>query len=99
MTLACSFMAGNVNEWTQDVYRPMTEADADDLNSYRGNVFMKPDFDGGLDSMGRVKYVREDDGDLSNRRNYRKSYAIDYNDGDSSSQIGISIRSFYINKQ
>ena len=80
-------MAGNVNEWTQDVFRPLTEADGDDLNTYRGNIFMKPSYDEGLDSMGRIKYVREDDADLSNRRNYRKSYALDYNDGDSSSQV------------
>lgn len=80
-------MSGNVNEWTMDVYRPMTEADGDDLNTFRGNIFMKPSTEEGLDSMGRIKYVREDDADLTNRRNYRKSFALDYNDGDSSSQV------------
>lgn len=37
-------MAGNVNEWTLDTYRPMTsmtinDAENHDLNPYRGNQF------------------------------------------------------------
>jgi len=80
-------MAGNVNEWTQDVYRPLTEPDGEDLNTFRGNIFMKPEFESGLDTMGRIKYVRQEDDELSNRRNYRKAFALDYNDGDSSSQV------------
>jgi sulfatase modifying factor 1 len=32
-------MAGNVNEWCMDVYRPMTMTDAVDFNSFRGNIF------------------------------------------------------------
>lgn len=43
-------MAGNVNEWVQDVYRPMSFEDVQDFNPYRGNVFKK--FVG--DSLGRV---------------------------------------------
>jgi formylglycine-generating enzyme len=80
-------MSGNVNEWVLDVYRPMTEAEADDLNTFRGNIFTKRSDEEGLDSMGRIKYIREEDVDLANRRNYRKSFALDYNDGDSSSQV------------
>jgi formylglycine-generating enzyme len=33
-------MAGNVNEWVLDVYRPLSNVDVDDFNPYRGNVFM-----------------------------------------------------------
>ena len=80
-------MAGNVNEWVLDVYRPLTEAEGDDLNTFRGNIFTKPTMEEGLNEMGRIKYVREDDADLTNRRNYRKAFALDYNDGDSSSQV------------
>ncbi len=32
-------MAGNVNEWVLDVYRPLSNIDNDDFNPYRGNVF------------------------------------------------------------
>jgi hypothetical protein len=32
-------MAGNVNEWVMDVYRPMTSIDANDFNAFRGNIF------------------------------------------------------------
>jgi sulfatase modifying factor 1 len=43
-------MAGNVNEWTADLYRPLTSADLVDvenmeLNPYRGNVFMTKNLD------------------------------------------------------
>jgi len=34
-------MAGNVNEWVADVYRPMSFEDEDDFNPYRGNIFKK----------------------------------------------------------
>ena len=39
------------------------------------------------DSMGRIKYVPENDSSLSERRNYQHSYAINYLDGDSSSKV------------
>ena len=32
-------MAGNVNEWVQDVYRPMSHQDVSDFRPFRGNVF------------------------------------------------------------
>ena len=31
-------MAGNVNEWVSDVYRPMSFKDVEEFNPYRGNV-------------------------------------------------------------
>jgi len=34
-------MAGNVNEWVADVYRPMSFEDEEDFNPYRGNEFKK----------------------------------------------------------
>ena len=63
----------------------------DDMNPYRGNVFTKIDISGGegnlRDSLGRIKYIPENDSDLSVRRNYQHSYAINYLDGDSAKQI------------
>ncbi len=32
-------MAGNVNEWVLDVYRPMSFTDVEEFNPYRGNIF------------------------------------------------------------
>ncbi len=32
-------MAGNVNEWVMDVYRPLTPLGSNDLNPFRGNLF------------------------------------------------------------
>ncbi|HSC52364.1 MAG TPA: SUMF1/EgtB/PvdO family nonheme iron enzyme [Phnomibacter sp.] len=86
-------MSGNVSEWVADVYRPMTHEVGDDFNYYRGNTFMKlkiadstsndPSARFEKDSMGRMKYVNENNADLAKRRNYQKYYAIDYLDGDS----------------
>jgi sulfatase modifying factor 1 len=37
-------MAGNVNEWVGDVYRPLSFEDLNDFNPFRGNVFMDNQF-------------------------------------------------------
>lgn len=80
-------MSGNVSEWVADVYRPTTNMEEDDLNSFRGNVFKQVDKSGGegnlRDSLGRIKTIQESDSALRSRRNYQKSYAINYLDGDS----------------
>jgi formylglycine-generating enzyme len=84
-------MSGNVSEWVADVYRPTTDLDEDDLNPYRGNVFMQIDKSGGegnlRDSLGRIKMVPESDSTLADRRNYQRAYAINYLDGDSASRV------------
>jgi gliding motility-associated lipoprotein GldJ len=82
-------MSGNVNEWVQDVYRPIMNSNDNDLNPFRGNVFKKIDMSAGQGSLrddkGRIKMIPQTDDELKNRTNYRKAYAIDYLDGDSSS--------------
>lgn len=85
-------MAGNVAEWVEDIYRPMTFADAMDLNTFRGNVFMKMKGDEAgepeLDPVtGRVVYEMQTDEELVNRQNYRTAYAVNYGDGDSTSRV------------
>jgi gliding motility-associated lipoprotein GldJ len=54
-------MAGNVNEWVLDLYRPLSFQDAEDFNTYRGNVYttVKKDADGlnTRDSLGRLVKV------------------------------------------
>ncbi len=87
-------MAGNVSEWVQDVYRPLTSLDLpskDDVNPLRGNVFMKVAKDSStgeakLDSQGRVKMLQVTDAESKNRRNYQRGNVINYLDGDSLSQ-------------
>lgn len=85
-------MAGNVNEWVMDVYRPMTSVDANDFNTFRGNIFKtKLRGDDGeyaeKDSLGRLNYrdVREDE--AAARRNYRNADVRNYSDMDKSSEV------------
>jgi len=84
-------MAGNVSEWVQDVYRPMSHLDVEDFNPFRGNVFMTKDLDEeGLpqrDSLGRIKYREYTQEEIGTRENYRSSNVVDYRDGDEDSQI------------
>ncbi|HMP92254.1 MAG TPA: SUMF1/EgtB/PvdO family nonheme iron enzyme [Phnomibacter sp.] len=86
-------MSGNVSEWVGDVYRPSTHEVGDDFNYYRGNVFKRlkvvdptstdPTQRYEKDARGRVVTEDEPDSILAKRRNYQKSYAINYLDGDS----------------
>ncbi len=88
-------MAGNVAEWVQDIYRPLTVNDASDLNPFRGNVYKtkETDSDGFIaekDSLGRIKYRDVTVEETANRRNYRKANNNNYVDGDYASLIDIS---------
>ncbi len=84
-------MAGNVSEWVQDVYRPMSTLDYDDMPApYRGNRFQKiyknANGEAEVDSTGRVKMVDVTDEESKNRRNYQRGNVINFVDGDSLSQ-------------
>src|SRR6056297_1871776 len=68
-------MAGNVNEWVQDVYRPTSHEDVSDFRPFRGNVFKKyvRNEDGSIaarDSLGRLREVpiSEEDARSEERR-------------------------------
>jgi formylglycine-generating enzyme len=89
-------MAGNVNEWTMDVYRPLTsstlsDVQGQDLNSFRGNVYQQKfknssgEFE--RDSLGRIKYVNVEDKDVATRQNYQKCNVINFLDGDEQSEV------------
>lgn len=85
-------MAGNVNEWVADVYRPLSFQDVAEFNPYRGNVFTSPvmDEDGAAapkDSLGRMRHRIQTDAELANRENYRTADNRNYNDGDVKSRI------------
>jgi sulfatase modifying factor 1 len=85
-------MAGNVAEWTLDVYRPLSPETVSDYAPFRGNVFTKPatDADGFLletDSLGRMPREEVTVEESMNRSNYRKANNINYADGDFQSNI------------
>jgi len=79
-------MAGNVNEWVQDVYRPMSSQDVSDFRPFRGNQFDKLATDANgtpqIDSLGRLRREPISEADAQNRFNYRKSDYRNYRDGD-----------------
>jgi sulfatase modifying factor 1 len=83
-------MCGNVNEWVLDVYRPQTGIDEEGFNPFRGNRFQKFYKNGSgeyeRDSLGHLKKVDVSDEETKNRRNYQHNYALNYLDGDSTSQ-------------
>jgi len=80
-------MSGNVAEWVQDVYRPLTPSDGEDFNYFRGNKFQKFYKNSGgefeRDSLGRLKKADISDAEVKNRRNYQHNNALGYMDGDS----------------
>ena len=87
-------MAGNVNEWTMDVFRPMTsmtlrDVDRQDLNPMRGNKYMQMSLDENgapveKDSLGRLRYTEVDT--FVNRDNYHRGNVYNYLDGDAESE-------------
>jgi formylglycine-generating enzyme required for sulfatase activity len=84
-------MSGNVSEWVADVYRPLTPADGQDFNYFRGNKFDKyyknSSGEYERDSMGRLKRTEISDEEVKNRTNYQHNNVINYMDGDSASRV------------
>jgi len=85
-------MAGNVNEWVRDVYRPLSSMDMNEFNPFRGNVFETKlrDEEGNLaekDSLGHMRYREVTQAECADRWNYNRSDNINYLDGDLESSI------------
>jgi len=82
-------MAGNVNEWVLDVYRPMSHQDVSGFRPFRGNVFTKMvlDVNGSpvVDSLGRIQREPITERDAEGRFNYRRADYRNYMDGDARS--------------
>jgi gliding motility-associated lipoprotein GldJ len=88
-------MAGNVNEWTMDMFRPQTsltlrDEENHDLNPYRGNKFQQKvlDEDGKpveKDSLGKIVYRFVEDDEVATRENYKRGQVYNYLDGDKES--------------
>lgn len=88
-------MAGNVNEWVQDVYRALSSTEIGEFRPFRGNVFktLVRDEEGNVaekDSLGRLRYREITDEEAIDRRNYQKSDNINYKDGDFESTLEYS---------
>lgn len=85
-------MAGNVNEWVADVYRPLSFQDVEEFSPFRGNEFRTKVLDEeGIvvdkDEFGRIRYRSETDADIQSRSNYRTSDNRNFRDGDNVSNI------------
>jgi len=86
-------MAGNVNEWVLDVYRPLSYEEMDEFRPFRGNEFktLQRNEDGTVaqkDSLGRLKYRDVTDAEANQKwRRYSKSDYRNYKDGDYASSI------------
>lgn len=90
-------MAGNVNEWTADLYRPtssttLRDAESQDLNSYRGNKFSVKEKDETgkpieKDSLGRLVTRPITEEEAAVRDNYRHAEVYNYLDGDPNSEV------------
>jgi gliding motility-associated lipoprotein GldJ len=83
-------MAGNVSEWTLDVYRATSSQDVNDIDPYRGNEFYKNMYeaDGTMtekDSLGNLTKIPVDSNNLAGRfdRDYTGYDARSVQDGDS----------------
>ncbi len=85
-------MAGNVNEWVQDVYRATSHEVFDEMNPFRGNRFQRPVMvdtviDGKemqvaqIDKLGRIVY--EDYPDSTFTKKYATADLRNFKDGDS----------------
>lgn len=88
-------MAGNVNEWVLDVYRPLSFEDFNEFRPFRGNVFktLVRDEEGNVaekDSLGRLRYREITDEEAMNRDNYNRADYRNYKDGDYESSIQYS---------
>lgn len=81
-------MAGNVNEWTLDVYRQMSSGEYEEYNPFRGNIYTSPMRDSvgtyQVDSLGRLAYGVEYS-KTDSLAAYAKLDVRNYGDGDARS--------------
>lgn len=82
-------MAGNVNEWVLDVYRPLSFEDVEDFRPFRGNVFTEyVKKEDGTPMLDSLKHLRLDTIKAVSRYNYRKGDNRNIKDGDLGTILG-----------
>ncbi len=88
-------MAGNVNEWVMDTYRPMSHEDVNEFRPFRGNIYTRYQYqeDGTIeekDSIGHIPYMEVPATEILNNGHYdtRTANLNNYKDGDSLSLVG-----------
>ena len=86
-------MAGNVNEWVMDTYRPNSHEDVNEFRPFRGNIYThkKMQEDGTIeekDSIGHIPIVNVTSAELlaNGRYEARSGDLNNYRDGDTLSQ-------------
>ena len=86
-------MAGNVNEWVMDTYRPMSHEDVNDFRPFRGNQYteIKYQDDGTVeekDSIGHVPFQYVTDAEVRGKNGFqaRTGNLANYKDGDTTLQ-------------
>ncbi len=96
-------MAGNVNEWVMDTYRPASHEDGDEFRPFRGNEWKKKvrqedGTDEERDSTGHLPYADVTAADLAAQGHYkvRTSKLHNYKDGDTSYGGGSGIYGRYL---
>ncbi len=87
-------MAGNVNEWVMDVYRPLSSLEFNEYSPFRGNVYTDPerDAEGNIvpkNELGRIP--RDTIGYVADRYNYQIGDNRNYRDGDVLSAVDANI--------
>ncbi len=85
-------MAGNVNEWVLDIYRPLSMIDVEEFRPFRGNVFKVMDRNAeGIvkekDKLGNIPFREMTEEESMSRANYQKADNRNYMDGDLRSRI------------
>jgi len=82
-------MAGNVNEWVMDVYRPTSYEEVAEYNSFRGNVYQTP-IEQNVDSTGKKSFKIDEYGRIATE--VKKGDDVrNYRDGDDESQIQFTL--------
>jgi sulfatase modifying factor 1 len=92
-------MAGNVNEWVMDVFRPMSSLDVEDFRPFRGNIFETKQLDeegmvAEKDSLGRIPMRQVTEDETIDRSNYRKADNRNFLDGDFRSSLQENVTMF-----
>jgi gliding motility-associated lipoprotein GldJ len=84
-------MAGNVNEWVLDVYRPTSYSELAEYNSFRGNIYLTPVVES-IDELGNKVYKTDSLGRIATKVALNGDVR-NFKDGDATSQYNFTLGS------